>query len=184
MNNCIVCGTIIGRYSRRCKSCAGITKKTSEERKRNKKLYVERHKHPCPDCGKLIKQVSTRCRTCNMKNQWKEAIRDKTQYRRGFHSPAWVNGRTIQYGYILIYVPDHPRAVRGYVREHQLVWEQANKKPLPKGYIIHHLNGIRSDNRICNLVALPTREHHYVLAAKAKRIQELEATLKGQGQLI
>jgi hypothetical protein len=88
-------------------------------------------------------------------------------------------------GYVMIYDPENPRATtRGYVCEHILVWEQANSKPLPSGWIIHHLNGVKNDNRPCNLAALPTKKHYLVLAAKAKRIQELEALLKQQAQLL
>ena len=88
-------------------------------------------------------------------------------------------------GYVEILKPEHPRTDRdGYVLEHILVWEESHGKPLPKGWIIHHLNGIKNDNRIRNLQALPGQKHYLVLQAKAKRIQELEALLNGQAQLI
>ena len=89
-------------------------------------------------------------------------------------------------GYVTVYAPEHPRASkRKYVLEHILVWEKIQGKPIPSGYVIHHLNGIRSDNRKQNLIALPNKKHSLVLAAKAKRIQELEALLEnGQHQLI
>ena len=88
-------------------------------------------------------------------------------------------------GYVFLRMPEHHRAMKsGYVAEHIFVWEQAHKKELPKGWIIHHLNGIKNDNRLCNLVALSRKNHALVLQAKAKRIQELEALLNGQYQLV
>ncbi len=98
----------------------------------------------------------------------------------------WKGGRRIVRGYIRLLLPEHPRAdKRGYVCEHILVWEKATGKSLPKGWVVHHLNGIRGDNRPVNLVALPDKKHRYILDAKAKRIQELEALLKnGQRQLL
>ncbi|MBU1449283.1 HNH endonuclease [Patescibacteria group bacterium] len=81
-------------------------------------------------------------------------------------------------GYVFIYKPDHPRANKiGYVLEHILVWEQIHNKPLPKSWVIHHLNGIRDDNRPENLVAMPTLKHIRLLSAKAKHIQDLEIRL-------
>jgi len=88
-------------------------------------------------------------------------------------------------GYIGILKPNHPRAnTKGYVLEHILIWEEAHGKPLPEGWVIHHLNGIKDDNRPRNLIALPSKKHYLILQAKAKRIQELEAMLNNQGHLI
>ena len=79
----------------------------------------------------------------------------------------------------------HPRAnSKDRILEHIWIWEEAHGKPLPKGWIIHHLNGIKDDNRPKNLMALPNKKHYLVLQAKAKRIQELEALLNGQHQLL
>lgn len=82
-------------------------------------------------------------------------------------------------GYILEYKPGHPRAGKnGYVGQHILVWEKANGKPLPKGWITHHLNGVKDDNRPENLVGLSTRAHRLVLTEKAKRIKFLEDEIR------
>ena len=137
-----------------------------------KSKYYENSKHPCLDCGKPCSPVSERCAKCARKLQ------------KGKKHPKWVGGRTTtSYGYIMILRPDHPRANKtGYVREHIYIWEIANDKVLPKGWIVHHLNGMPSDNRPSNLVALPNRKHYHVFQAKAKRIQELEARLNGQHQ--
>jgi hypothetical protein len=100
--------------------------------------------------------------------------------QKGRNNPCWKNGRTQngKDGYVFINRPDHPRAHGGYVPEHILEWEAVNGKYLPSGLVIHHLNGIKNDNRIENLAALPSKKHRHVLAAKAKRIRELEAKVK------
>ena len=77
-------------------------------------------------------------------------------------------------------LPEHPRAnKRGYVKEHILAWERANSKSLPIGWVIHHLNGIKNDNRTENLIAMPNGNHCSGLVNEAlrKRILELEAKL-------
>ncbi len=110
----------------------------------------------------------------------------KLTHPRGQNNPRWNGGRMrAKGGYIAVLKPGHPRACKNsYVLEHILIWEAFNGKPLPEGWVIHHLNGIKDDNRPSNLLGLPARKHHLILQAKAKRIQELEALLRGQGQLI
>ena len=58
------------------------------------------------------------------------------------------------------------------VFEHRLVWEKKHGK-LPEGYIIHHLNGIKDDNRIENLRAMPKKSHSPALMY-LERIRDLE----------
>lgn len=142
--------------------------------------YYQEHKqlHPCLDCGKPVLRESIRCRSCAIKGQRSHSWKPN-QHRTTDAS------RVLDNGYMGVLCPEHPRARKGgYVLEHILVWEEAHGKPLPKGWIIHHLNGIKSDNRPQNLVALPNKKHYLLLQAKAKRIQELEAMLNNQHQLL
>lgn len=125
--------------------------------------------------------IHKRSKSERMKLAWRRG--DITVERlMGEKNHLWKGGRTISSnGYILIHKPSHPRASKnGYVYEHILILEQKLGHPLPEGWIGHHLNGIKSDNRPVNLVALPNKEHSNILKEKAKRIQELEAILASQ----
>ncbi len=96
---------------------------------------------------------------------------------RGSNSPHWRGGRRMNGEYVYIYKPEHPRATKaGTVLESVLNWEKANNQEVPKGWIVHHINGIKSDNRPKNLIAMPKRKHNswmYIQALQA-RIRELE----------
>lgn len=63
-------------------------------------------------------------------------------------------------GYIAHYKPEHPFAGKdGLVMEHRLVVEEAIGHYLPSELDVHHINGIKTDNRIENLQVLTHGEH-------------------------
>ena len=74
----------------------------------------------------------------------------------------WKGGRyESQEGYIFVKAPKNHRAdVRGYIREHDLVMEKHLKRKLEKNEIVHHINGVRNDNRRENLVVMIHNEHN------------------------
>jgi len=72
-----------------------------------------------------------------------------------------------QNGYILKRNKSHRFADnRGYIPEHHLVWEKHNKAILLPNGVVHHINHIRDDNRIENLMAMTKLMHdtmeHYL----------------------
>jgi len=72
-------------------------------------------------------------------------------------------------GYWLVISHGHARArFGGYVLEHILIWEAAYSA-LPIGWVIHHLNGNRLDNRVCNLWAFRNNSEHISFHAHARR---------------
>lgn len=95
----------------------------------------------------------------------------------------WKGGKMNHSGYLLVKNPNYPESGNYYVRQHRLVWEQAYG-PLPDGYEVHHLNGVRTDNRLENLCALPKSNHGKVnikqdfIRHLQKRIRYLENQLK------
>ena len=66
-------------------------------------------------------------------------------------SPA-KTGRYVQHGYVLVKAPaHHPRAKKGWIREHILVMEDKLGRHLEAGEQVHHVNGVKDDNRPENL---------------------------------
>ena len=63
-------------------------------------------------------------------------------------------------GYVSIYFPDHPKATKdGYIMERDLVMECAIGRCLKDDGVVHHINGIRNDNRKENLKLMTFSEH-------------------------
>lgn len=63
-------------------------------------------------------------------------------------------------GYIIRYFPSHPFSARdGYIREHRYVMEQHLGRYLTSEEEVHHINGVRDDNRVENLAVLTKGEH-------------------------
>lgn len=55
-------------------------------------------------------------------------------------------------GYKVLAMPNHPNATkRGKLMEHIFVMSEALRRPLRKGETVHHINGIKTDNRLENL---------------------------------
>lgn len=128
--------------------------------------YENREQIPCPKCGKPTGRRSKLCLSCDNKR--------RVEDHEGHNNPNWREGRTRNCGYVLIRTGKTPGA-GAYTPEHRLVWEKAHGK-LPKGWIVHHLNGERDDNRLENLLAMPRNRHShkYLTEPYQKRIKQLE----------
>jgi hypothetical protein len=76
-------------------------------------------------------------------------------------------------GYIAVYYPTHPDASkRGMILEHRLVVEATIGRRLLKTEHVHHINGIKDDNRPENLTLIDPATHAGVTnrAAAKKRV--------------
>ena len=96
---------------------------------------------------------------------------------------AWKGGRIRSNGYIYIYKPDHPNATDRhlYVLEHRLVMEKKIGRYLERWEIIHHINGVKNDNRIENLKLLPNATEHLAITRvveENKRLKKENKKLK------
>ena len=101
------------------------------------------------------------------------------KWRTASNHPNWSGGKKIDKdGYVLVWVgPDHPNAVRGYVREHRLKMEKKIGRFLLRSEVVHHKNGNKADNRLRNLVLYTNNAEH-------KKEDINERSRDGRGRLL
>lgn len=97
-----------------------------------------------------------------MPKELKERLSKISSERTGEKNSRWCGDKRTNYqGYILIRKPEHPFAdCNGWVREHRLIVEKHLGRILDRSENVHHLNCIKSDNRLENLVVCTNSEHH------------------------
>lgn len=79
----------------------------------------------------------------------------------GEHHYKWKGGKYLKRGYVYTLEPNHPYAnPKGYIREHRLVMERYLERYLTSEERVHHINGIKDDNRIENLILFPNESEH------------------------
>lgn len=121
-----------------CRTCGRSFKPSSPHLDCPRCREIKQRKK-CPTCGKLIWGNSRLCSKCS-----------NTGQNNGF----WRGGKTTVKGYVKVRAKGHPRArIKSghYVFEHILVMEQILGRYLTKEETIHHLNGVKDDNRPENL---------------------------------
>ena len=108
-----------------------------------------------PGCGKA--ELSLKSGLCPM-HAWRlkhEGFVGEAEGRRR----KWGEGTQRPDGYKIV----SGAGGKFRAREHRVIAEKALGKPLPKGSVVHHLNGDPSDNRPCNLVVCPSTAYHWLL---------------------
>lgn len=115
--------------------------------------------YSCPACGalrsrKFPPKPGQVCRACKGKAH---SIRMAGENNPAFKGTPFID----KDGYVRIWAPEHHRADNsGRVYEHILVAEAAYGNPISREYHVHHINGVKHDNRPENLEVLLESEHH------------------------
>ncbi len=116
----------------------------------------------------------------------------KNRGKQGKATTAFKTGKIVNSkGYVLVLSHDHPNANKtGYVYEHRLVMEAKlnhvtldkwlqrgikgnyikKSKFLTKKEVVHHINGITSDNRIENLMLFKSNAEHTKYEAMQRKL--------------
>lgn len=115
-----------------------------------------------------------------------------TKHPPGPSHPNWRGGKhTSPSGYVFVRRPDNPMAgANGYVAEHRLVMSEKIGRPLASKEQVHHVNGIKDDNRPENLIVVKSGKHQQLHAdhkrevwGLRKRIEILESQLNPAPEL-
>jgi len=166
-----------GGNTKYCPTHRPLSRKLKERRRGPKRRA--KNAIPCPECGKPMTPTARWCRPCFEKKKVELKL-----YPQGAKHHWYKNGRPkTSEGYIRIKKPDHPFADHnGYVLEHRFVVEQHLGRILERTEFVHHLNGIRNDNRLKNLAVVSQSNHPVNTLQKVlqRHIRELEAELSQQ----
>lgn len=119
----------------------------------NKQLGEKFECPKCLVCGKPTRRES-RAKYCSALCQGIA--------KQGENHHNWKGGRRVHSeGYVYIYSPNHPFCDKEKrVLEHRLIIEEKIGRYLDKKEIVHHINTIKNDNRVENLVLISSQAEH------------------------
>lgn len=160
--------------TKKCLGCGNIFEKRKCYEKRASINYCSF------DCYKKDRTVEIKCRSCGKSFKTYKCYVSRGQMRAcsmkcrsigGEHNPHWKGGRRIDDdGYIGLLMPKHPNCSKqGYVLEHRFVMEKKIGRYLKPKEAVHHINEIKNDNRIENLILFANNGEHNRHHAKIRQ---------------
>jgi len=138
---------------------------TPEERKRhsmrmsgeNNPFYGKKH---TVKTRKIISKKVSKSMTPEHRKEISERMTGKVQ-PKGKDSHGWKGGKSkTPKGYVLKHRPSHPLSYNGYVKEHRLIMEKHIGRYLRPEEVVHHINLVKTDNRLSNLWLFKNQSEH------------------------
>lgn len=171
--DCEMCGTRVTR--RRSPSTVRVPPKFCSQRcNAARKTELARgtqpnHSFNCQHCGRVVVVYRSPAQARRQPPRFC-SLRCLGAAQRGEHNPSFTGGRyTDSNGYVLVLAPQHRLAdCRGYVYEHRLIAEQKIGRDLGPDEVVHHVNGVKSDNQPENLHVMASQSEHLRLHAEAR----------------
>ena len=153
--DCVICGKSFKPRSERIKSCSAQCGRI--RRAQNPIRYWLGKKRSPESVRKMAASLTGRKLSDEQRKNISLGHIKYAVYGSKHHN--WKGGKTIDNGYVKLSV------LGSKVKEHRLVMEKHLGRKLKPTELVHHKNGIRSDNRIENLEIMTRsqhRKHHNV----------------------
>ena len=169
MKKCETCEALFSPYRKTSKYCSKRCKriaKANREKARNETICVV-------------------CKTAFYPNRTKGQKAAKYCSSKCFGVGRQVPrvGKVYKGGYVWLWCPEHPISRAGHNRrpEHRLVMEKILGRFLDKSEIVHHINGIKDDNRPENLMIVTNKTHMMATSTHRNRAEIAEEFIQTQG---
>jgi len=150
--------------------------------------------HECERCGKVFWDYPSNIRGRSGRHRRFCSIECRRQALSGGKHYSAKGRYKNTVGYWLLrewLVPDEYKSMlttSNHVLEHRLIMAQKLGRPLKSYEVVHHINGVKDDNRIENLELHPQLDHngitvstHKTIVRLKRRIVELEELLRKAG---
>ena len=161
-------------------------KRSKETIEKIRKAMIGKHSSPNTEFKKGDKPV---CGFKKGRNPWNKGTKgimkpNKTSFKKGSIGDKcahWNGGvRTHGRGYIQIYTRNHPYSCVGNtVFEHRLIIEDYIGRYLTLKEVAHHINKIKDDNRIENLMAFVNQSAHKRFHKNPNNVKPYEIIFDG-----
>lgn len=154
-----------------CKACGLVF----QQKRTRPQYYCSRQ---CGGVARRVPSISVSCVGCGvqfMSYPWLPKPRSYCSKacayanRCGDKSANWKRGSWIDGDGYRVMSLGHNRKVT----EHVLIAEKALDRPLKRGEVVHHINGIKNDNRNSNLLVC-TSSYHRQLHDRMSRLYQQE----------
>ena len=143
-------------------------KKLSIEHKKNVSKSLQGHIISEETKGKIGKANSIALKGKKLSEKTKEKLsifhkgkHPINEFQSGSKHPMWKGGIRKSKGRLFIYKPNHPFATKqNYVRQSRLIAEKCLGRYLTREEVIHHINGIKDDDKPENLYLFAFQSKH------------------------